>query len=73
MDAETSGQGGFRLVVRNPGAEAMESWHPDVESARAAADRALEDDGIAELFDGVLDSPVWVREGRTGKELQPGA
>jgi hypothetical protein len=68
MDAERK----FRLVVENPGEEPRESWHPDVASARAAADAALHPDGAAELFDAVLDSPVWRRDGRTGKELQPG-
>ena len=68
-----SGQGNFRLTVRNPGEDPVESWHPDVASARAAADAALQDGGVADLFDGVLDSPVWRRQGRTGEELQPGA
>ena len=62
----------FRLVVENPGEEPRESWHPDVDSARAAADAALHEDGAAELFDGILDTAVWRREGKTGKELQPG-
>jgi hypothetical protein len=68
-----SGQGKFRLSVKNPGEDPIEGWHPDVESARAAADAALHEDGVADLFDGLLDSPVWRRQGRTGEELQPGA
>ena len=62
----------LRVLVENPGEARREIGVKDVDEARRVAAQETRAGGRAALMDEKMGRTVWIRDGSTGEELQPG-